>query len=94
MNKLQIYWEGTKISFQYSSELQEKMHNLLCKCGHKLYLHGFVSHGGVVGILSYYMSQCTSCEFGICEKFKLEKGLYLEDNEIEFCEEDWVISYE
>lgn len=53
-------------------EEQKKIHDLMCVCGHKFYMHAFTMGFNILeGKSVYHPSQCVSCN---CKKFRLVKG--------------------
>ena len=64
------------VSFDNAEE-QAEIHELMCKCGHKFYMHAFVLAYDYNLQHNYYRtSQCTSCGYDYeterfdCEKFE------------------------
>ena len=60
----------TTLTFN-STEEQETLHKLVCKCGHTLIMHAFTMHyNEMFKHHEYWASQCVSCE---CKTFQKGK---------------------
>ena len=69
-----------EFSFKDADE-QAEIHELMCKCGHKFYMHAFVMLYDNIADCNYYItSQCISCGYDdetekfICERFERAEG--------------------
>lgn len=77
---MDIRYNGAIITFEADSDELEKLHKLMCVCGHELWLHGYWIqwHYPDAKHHTAYQSQCTKCGIDSkartfeCDKFRLK----------------------
>lgn len=77
---MEILNNGRKIILDVNTDDQEKAYELMCVCGHKLYLHASPIYWYVPDLLHHtiYTSQCTVLTKDVppkfhCEQFRIEE---------------------